>query len=409
MIKKLQPTEHRKSEIEHRKATNDQRPTTNEKKLLILTDWFHPGYKAGGPIRSIVNMVKLLAGEYKIYVLTSDRDHGDKQSYKGINTDQWLDYEGIAKVKYLSLEKQNYKSIKENIGDIHPDILYLNSMFSKVFSIFPIFAYKRISQNTRVVLAPRGMLQAGALQFKSFKKKLFLYLLRLTGRIKDIDFHATDAQEKVDIIKHLNVDETQVHVLGNIPGMSLTVKEVKKIKDELRLIFISRIVPKKNLLYVLDILKSISTHQAIYFTICGGVEDEKYWLKCKEIIDSYPKNIKVDFKGALVHEEIIPLLEIHHAFILSSYGENFGHAIFEALSAGRPVIISDQTPWRDLEARKAGWDIQLGQPEKFREAIELMASMDQETYEEWSKGAQGVADEYIVIANLKEKYMELFC
>ena len=376
--------------------------------ILILTDWFHPGYKAGGPIRSIVNLVNLLAGEYEIYILTSDRDHGDNTKYTGLLIDEWIDYKNIAKVKYLSVENQSYINIKKILQEIKPDFLYLNSMFSKIFSIYPVLAFQALTPKTRVILAPRGMLQAGALQFKSLKKKLFIFLLKLSGKLRNIYFHATDIQEKVDIIENLKIKENHIFEIGNIPGADSVVKSIPKTIKELKLIFISRIAAKKNLNYIFEILSNISSKYKITLTICGGIEDEKHWDKCKESIDNLMSNIKVDYKGAIIFEETHLLLQTHHAFILPTLGENFGHAIFEALIAARPVIISDQTPWRDLTEKKAGWDISLNEPEKFRNAVETLAAMNQKEYDEWSKGARAVADKYIASSNLKEKYLKLF-
>jgi len=38
----------------------------------------------------------------------------------------------------------------------------------------------------------------------------------------------------------------------------------------------------------------------------------------------------------------------YDAFIFPTLGENFGHVIIESLSAGCPVLCSDQTPWNDV-------------------------------------------------------------
>ena len=69
---------------------------------------------------------------------------------------------------------------------------------------------------------------------------------------------------------------------------------------------------------------------------------------------------------------------------MPTLGENYGHAIFEAMTTGVPVMISDQTPWRNLEQMKVGWDIPLQMKDKFREAITQAAGWNQEEYDEWS-------------------------
>lgn len=44
---------------------------------------------------------------------------------------------------------------------------------------------------------------------------------------------------------------------------------------------------------------------------------------------------------------------------MPTFNENYGHAIVESFVAGLPVVISDRTPWRNLEKINAGWDIPL--------------------------------------------------
>ena len=48
----------------------------------------------------------------------------------------------------------------------------------------------------------------------------------------------------------------------------------------------------------------------------------------------------------------------------------------EALSAGVPILVSDQTPWRRLQEQKLGWDISLEKPEEFVRAVEDAAAFD---------------------------------
>jgi glycosyltransferase involved in cell wall biosynthesis len=68
--------------------------------------------------------------------------------------------------------------------------------------------------------------------------------------------------------------------------------------------------------------------------------------------------------------------------------ENFGHAIVEALLAGLPVLISDRTPWRQLEQRCAGWDISLDDTEGFVRVIERCCEMDCDAFQRYRDGAK---------------------
>jgi glycosyltransferase involved in cell wall biosynthesis len=116
----------------------------------------------------------------------------------------------------------------------------------------------------------------------------------------------------------------------------------------------------------------------------------------------------VNYQGELPHHELEQQLLAHHAFVLPTKGENFGHAIFEALAAGRPALISDQTPWRNLAMHQAGWDLPLSQPATFAAAIEQTAAMNGEQLNDWCTGAWNFCRQYIESSGIKEQYIKLF-
>ncbi len=78
-------------------------------------------------------------------------------------------------------------------------------------------------------------------------------------------------------------------------------------------------------------------------------------------------------------------------FLLPTAGENFGHAIFEALSSGVPALISDQTPWRGLAEAKAGFDLALAEPDRWVDAIDAFAAQPPDRQAEYRRGAAEVA------------------
>ena len=41
-----------------------------KKKILVFIDWYLPGYRAGGPIQSIANLVNHLDDELDISIVT---------------------------------------------------------------------------------------------------------------------------------------------------------------------------------------------------------------------------------------------------------------------------------------------------------------------------------------------------
>lgn len=151
------------------------------KKVLILCDWYEPGYKAGGPIQSCRNIVETLHAHFQFYILTSDRDLGDTQPYAGITLNRWVSSSHAVNIFYSSPELLNAAHVKDIIQQLQPDIIYCNSMFSKNFTLLPLWVLQKMKYSGSVILAPRGMLHAGAMRQKIVKKKIFLFLFRLTG------------------------------------------------------------------------------------------------------------------------------------------------------------------------------------------------------------------------------------
>ena len=380
----------------------------NKKNILILTDWYEPGYKAGGPIQSCRNFVAAMHDLYQISVLTSDRDIGDKNPYPGIETGKWISREPGIFVYYAAAETLNNKLLAELIQSRKPDFIYLNSMYSYHFSVQPLQLLWRKKIQARITLAPRGMLQQGALKFKSQKKKLFITLLNGLGIPRQIHFHATDAQEKKDILKQFP-RARKVTVVPNFSGqLPDSTGCIEKIPGRLRCVYISRIIQKKNILFFLKLLNMLPENIDLEFSIYGEVEDEKYWNQAQKVMHFLPKNIAVIYRGPLPHEQVIPSLESNHIFILPSKGENFGHAIFEAFSAGRPVLISDKTPWRGLQDLQVGWDIPLEAPEGWLAALQEAANADQQVFNSWSEKCRQYAREHQGRSDLKEAYINLF-
>lgn len=117
------------------------------------------------------------------------------------------------------------------------------------------------------------------------------------------------------------------------------------------------------------------TKSDIEFTIYGPAHTEEYWKECKQELRKLPSNVKWEWKGNLDSESVVETLKHYHVFLFPTLGENFGHVIQEALSAGCPCIISDQTPWRDFESQGVGYVFSLENKSAFVNAVEKYAVM----------------------------------
>ena len=74
------------------------------------------------------------------------------------------------------------------------------------------------------------------------------------------------------------------------------------------------------------------------------------------------------------------LYQNYDVMYLPTQGENFGHAILESFMNSRPVIISNKTPWLNLEKENVGWDLSLDE-RNFSTIIDKAADMDSHDYQ----------------------------
>jgi glycosyltransferase involved in cell wall biosynthesis len=380
----------------------------SKKKLLLLTDWYEPGYKGGGPIQSCRNFVAAMHDEFDISVLTSDRDLGEKQPYHGIDTNQWIQRPPGISIYYADTGKLTANKLSALIQEKRPDFIYLNSMYSYRFSILPLLFSWRNKIPARLVLAPRGMLHEGALEFKTLKKKLFIRTLNFMGVPQMVRFHATDEQEKTDILKQFPKAKDVLEIPNFSAPLATNWRIIEKVPGFLKAVYISRIIPKKNILFLLQVLKKLPDDLQLQLDIYGGVEDQNYWEQARQIIATLPANISVKDHGALPHEKVNETLQSSHIFILPSKGENFGHAIFESWSAARPCMISDKTPWHNLKNQLTGWDLSLDNERSWLIALEEATDWDQPAFDSWCRSSRDFAVKHVGQFNLKREYLKLF-
>jgi glycosyltransferase involved in cell wall biosynthesis len=376
-----------------------------KKNILILCDWFLPGYLAGGPIQSIATLTKQLGHTINFKIITTDRDFKSTEAYKNIKVNEWTYFEGRA-VFYVSPENMNPEFLLKLIQDTAHDSIYLNSLFSKHFAVNPLKWKLQGKINSGIILAPRGMLGDGALAIKAFKKQLFLIYAKAFGLFKCVCWQSTSAQETSEIKKRIGRNVSYVEV-SNLPNSCSEVSFLEKKTGELKLCFISRISQKKNLNFAIDVLKDITVGNVV-FDVYGPVEDEVYWGTCKENAKSLPDSITFNYHGILTPAQIGSTMSEYHALFLPTHNENYGHIIVEALQHGRPVILSDQTPWRNLKQAHVGFDIGLNEKQQFTKAVNDMMQYTQTDFDKTSSSCIAYINQKLNLEDIKQKYLKLF-
>ncbi len=384
--------------------------------ILVFVPHYLPGYKSGGPVRSIANLVAHLGRELRFVIATADRDAGDAAPYPGIFPGE-RHRVGEADVIYLGRSQTRPGRVLGLVRRTQPDVIYLNSFFSRPFSINVILLRRLgLIRSIPIVLAPRGEFSPGALQIKRRRKRTLLAASRALRLHRDVIWQASSALEAADIRRAMGAVERdgtsriiEAPVIADsgrpAPGTP-PVRHRTKVPYCLRVAFLSRVAPKKNLLGALHILQHV--RGSVELSIFGPIEDEGYWRRCREAMDRLPANVRAAYRGPVAPTDVPAVLAENDLFFLPTHGENYGHVIREALDAGTPVLVSDQTPWRNLALAGIGWDLPLDRPHAFREALEMCIAMDAPTFADWSARAARYAREHAADANAVEASRRLF-
>jgi glycosyltransferase involved in cell wall biosynthesis len=377
------------------------------KKILVFIDWYLPGYKAGGPVRSMANMIACLKENYQFHVVCLNTDYLEKTPYPEIRTGEWNKLSENEFVCYIPENELSVKLVKKVIAEKDYELVYINGIYSFYFSILPLIYSKRLKIQ-KIVVAPRGMFSQQAFTAKKLKKKLFLAFARISGLYKNIVFHVTSKSEEIDILK-LKPGNAGVILLPNLPPVAKTsIKEnTGKQKGELKLVSIARISPEKNTLFALQVLKEKPYQGKIFLDLYGPVYDKPYWKKCLEVISAMPENISVVYKGTVINSQVEETLRNYHFLFLPSAGENFGHSILESFIAGVPVIISNLTPWKNLEEKGLGWDYELNK-DLFASAIRKSLDMTEQSYRVLKISTTNFAAEITDMRALVDSYKSFF-
>lgn len=352
---------------------------TGKPVVLTFIGSYLPGYKAGGPIRSVANLVANLGEEIDFRILTRDRDLGDDAPYADVATGSWLQV-GQGQVQYLGPRLQSLFSVARIVRATPHDTLYLNSFFSPGFTIIPLVA-RRLGMIPKrpLVIAPRGEFSAGALGLKARKKRLYLACAKALGLISAAAWKASSPHEAEDIRRVLDVPTDRIHIAVDLPQRladTPPAHQPRAADAPLRAIFLGRVSPMKNLDYALEALAHVRSPVA--FSIYGPAEDVAYATECRRISADLPVHVTVDWVGPVEPAEVPGIMADNDLFFLPTRGENFGHVIAEALGAGTPVLIADTTPWRGLSDLGVGEDLPLADPVAFAAAIDRQAALSPE-------------------------------
>ena len=302
----------------------------------------------------------------------------------------------------------------QQFNEIKPDLIHLNHMWDWQIHL----AVKTARQmGIPYVVAPRGSLEPWCLRKKWLKKRIARFLYQDYDLKKAVALHATAVSEAEQfkklgftnpiIISPNGVSLPKEGVMPKVEQMNGRGdrESVEKITDchgleagdtPHRLLFVSRMHPKKGLLELVDVWARVSPKDwvcELVYTV-GGNFELAYEAQVKAKTQKLGVENQFVFTGPLNDEAKWGAYARADAFILPTYSENFGLVVVEALWAGLPVITTRGTPWAELEERKCGWWVENDLETLARTIQAMMALSDEERRAMGARGRKLVEEKY---------------
>ncbi|MGV6829440.1 MAG: glycosyltransferase [Flavobacteriales bacterium] len=329
--------------------------------ITILSPYYSPANKAGGPIKSIEGIAEILQNNSFDYtIITRDKD---------------IDHSPLEKTLY---KKGVHYQNKISISLLNPffrksDIIWINSLYSFSFSILPILALLMMNKKT-LLISPRGQLLQGSV---TNKKLLYLKLLKwLLKKTKhQVVIHYTNKEEQN---KSLPIFKDFKNIIFNNPlSGKIDEYEIHKKSTKFNIGFFGRVSPIKNIEFIIKLFSNLP--KSFSFQIYGSIEDKVYYKKLIDLIKKLNLENQISFEGNYDKANFSNKVKRVDLIVIPSFSENFCHVFFEAIEKRKMVLASNGLPWESVNLLVKNTILPLDKY-LWLQQIKYIASLNEEQY-----------------------------
>ena len=366
------------------KINYSKKMTAYKDNIIYVPTW---SLKYGGPVTSIYNLLKIIGKDATL--ISKSFEHQNK------------------KVNYLS-KNQSFlpfwrflfsKLFFKLIFSTKRTYLFINGCWDLVGLFLIIFG---VISKKRIIIHPRGMLLIKAVNKNKFIKNIIINFIYKPLENHFQLFLCSSKKEKKDL---LNIfPNSKIIIIPNYQYLPKIRSNKKKINfNKKRLLFLSRIYPKKGIIELLQAWSKINLKNW-ELIICGPIEED-FKKRFFRMLKDLPKN-NYKYLGLIKFSKRYSLLTSCDAFILPSHHENFGNVILEALHAGLPVITSRNTPWEIIEENSCGKLINAS-VEEIIGSLYWLDSLNDIQLKKMSKKSKIISKDFNIF-NSKNKILSIF-
>lgn len=246
-----------------------------------------------------------------------------------------------------------------------------------------------------LIISPHGMLEPWALNNSRWKKRIVALLFENRNLRFAHCLHALNPAE-AESIRHYGV-KNPVAIIPNgvdiegihpLPDRDALARHFPQIKGKRRVLFLSRLHPKKGLSNLLRAWSNLVREFPDWTLLIAGSGAPDYERELRELTASIAIEQSVVFLGAVYGEQKREALAAADLFVLPSFSEGLSMATLEAAAAGLPVLHTPECNFPQLT--KAGAAIETTATESGVESgLRALLKLSPETRHEM--GQKGLA------------------
>ncbi len=251
------------------------------------------------------------------------------------------------------------------------------------------------------VASTHGMLQSWCLANSSaWKKRAFWPALSACLRRASC-LHVTSGQE-LEGVRRLGLTAPAAVIpigleaagYGRCTDRSDLFRRWPDLSDSRIVLFLGRITPVKRIDALIRAWAAGPAKQGNWMLVIAGPDWRGHQAEMARLAESCGVASRVLFTGEVLGPVKSALLGSADLYVLPSECENFAITVAEALASECPVIVTQGTPWQQVETERCGWWIPLDESALTERLTAAMRLTDAERAEMGRRGAELIRREY---------------